>query len=198
MGTGTPVHEPSAACRQEWQTPLAAMRTRTSPTRGVSSSTSSTFSGVRCSNSTEARMWSSSRDYRNGGPDMAPKPPNARSAPAEPWRSSSGAPRLVTYSRIEVRVQEIHGEVHGHEHDGHEQDRALGQRIIALVDRPQHQTSDARQRENLLDDDGAAEQDADLQPDHGDDRDQRVAQRVLEHDQAGSQPLGRRRADVLG
>src|SRR5437763_10942575 len=25
---------------------------------------------------------------RDGGPDMAPKPPNVRSAPAEPWRFS--------------------------------------------------------------------------------------------------------------
>jgi hypothetical protein len=39
-----------------------------------------------------------------GGPDMAPRPPNVRSAPAEPWRSSgprvaSGGPDMVTSPR---------------------------------------------------------------------------------------------------
>src|SRR5688500_7875773 len=41
MGTGMWVHEPSAACRQEWQTPLATILTRTSPSPGSARSTSS-------------------------------------------------------------------------------------------------------------------------------------------------------------
>src|SRR5947209_4024176 len=32
------------------------------------------------------RKWPPTKD---GGPEMAPKPPNARAAPAEPWRPSS-------------------------------------------------------------------------------------------------------------
>jgi peptide/nickel transport system permease protein len=54
MGTGTPCQLPSKACRQLWHTPLAAMRTRTSPARGGSRSTSSTTSGFLCSSITEA------------------------------------------------------------------------------------------------------------------------------------------------
>src|SRR5262249_49801557 len=59
MGTGTPVQLPSAAWRQLWQTPLATIRTRTSPSRGGASSRSSTDSGLPCSKSTEARIRSS-------------------------------------------------------------------------------------------------------------------------------------------
>ncbi len=54
IGTGISPQEPSAACRQLWQTPLAAMRTATSPARGSSSSTSSTVSGSRTRRSTIA------------------------------------------------------------------------------------------------------------------------------------------------
>ena len=46
-GVGTAVGWiPSAVCRSEWHTPLAASRTSTSPACGGSSSTSSTTSGA--------------------------------------------------------------------------------------------------------------------------------------------------------
>jgi hypothetical protein len=35
------------------------------------------------------------RSDLHGGPEMAPKPPDARSAPAKPWRSSTYAAALV-------------------------------------------------------------------------------------------------------
>src|SRR5262245_43960279 len=130
MGRGTPCQLPSAACRQLWQTPLAAMRTRTSPARGASSSSSSTDSGLPCSNSTDARMNASD--------------PSAR----------------VADPRVEIAVQEIDRQVDGHEERRDEQDGALGQRVVALVDRPQDEPPHTRKREDLLDHDGAAEQDA--------------------------------------
>src|SRR5207244_10407471 len=56
MGTLVAPHEPSAACRHEWQTPLAAIRTSTSFCFGSSSSTSSTVCGSRTACSTGAFM----------------------------------------------------------------------------------------------------------------------------------------------
>ena len=47
MGIGMPVCEPSYACRQLWHTPLATIRTRTSPNRGSSSSSSIICIGSR-------------------------------------------------------------------------------------------------------------------------------------------------------
>ena len=49
-------NEPSMVCRSEWQTPLAASRTATSPARGPSISTSSIASGAPTSRSTAARI----------------------------------------------------------------------------------------------------------------------------------------------
>src|SRR3712207_3705493 len=47
---------PRSMCRSEWQTPLAAMRTKTSPLFGGSTSASSIASGELCSYRTAARM----------------------------------------------------------------------------------------------------------------------------------------------
>src|SRR5712691_8959711 len=117
IGTGTPFQLPSAACRQLWQTPLATIRTSTSPVRGGSSSSSSTFSGVACSNSTDALI--------RGSP--------------------GGGSRLIPDARIEVTVQHVDGQVDRHEQQRDEQDRALRQRVVPLVDRPQHEPADAGQ-----------------------------------------------------
>src|SRR5215471_108340 len=106
------------------------MRTSTSPARGASSSRSSTLSGFPCSNSTDARMW-------------------LLLEPASPARRSA-----VADSRIEIAVQQVDGQVDRHEQHRDEQDRALGQRIVALVDRPEDEPADAGQREDLLDDHG--------------------------------------------
>src|SRR5688572_29791192 len=104
MGTGTPCQLPSAACRQLWQTPLAVMRTSTSPARGASSSTSSTRSGLPCSKRTDARMG---------------LPPES-AAVADPG--------------IQVAVDEVDHQVQRHEEEGDEEDGALGEGIVALVD----------------------------------------------------------------
>src|ERR1051326_5896077 len=114
IGTGTPFQLPSAACRQLWHTPLAVMRTSTSPARGASSSTSSTWSGLPRSNRTEARI---------GPPSTKPRPPRARS------RAGSAA---VPDPGIQIAVEQVDGEVDGHEHEGDEEDRALDQRVVAL------------------------------------------------------------------
>ena len=57
-------------------------------------------------------------------------------------------------------------------------DAALQHRIVAPADRLDQPFADARPGEDRLGQDRAGEQHADLQADHGDDRDQRVAQGV--------------------
>ena len=55
--------------------------------------------------------------------------------------------------------------------------------IVALTDGIEQQQSHAGNDEDLLDDDGAADQDRRLQADQRDYRDQRVAQRVPDDDE---------------
>src|SRR6266567_8126423 len=172
MGTGTPFQLPSAAWRQLWQTPLAAIRTSTSPSRGPSRSSSSTRSGAPCSKRTEAFM------------DTSMACAAARSAVAD--------------AGIEPAVEEVDGKVDHHEERRDEQYGALGQRVVALIDGPEDEAADTGKREDLLHHHGAAEEDAHLEPGHRDDGDEGVAQGVLEDDGAGGEPLGRGRADVLG
>src|SRR5438876_878380 len=172
MGTGTPFQLPSAAWRQLWQTPLAAIRTSTSPSRGPSRSSSSTRSGAPCSKRTEAFM------------DASVACPAARST--------------VTDAGIEPAVEEVDGKVDHHEERRDEQDGALGQRVVALIDVPEEERADTGKGEDLLHHHGTAEEDAYLEPGHRDDGDEGVAQGVLEDDGAGGEPLGRGRADVLG
>src|SRR5262245_52882460 len=100
----------------------------------------------------------------------------------------------VSNPRIEVPVQHVDRQGEGHEHHGDEQDGRLRQGIVTLVDRPQHEPSHTWEREDFLDHDGSAEEDAYLQPRHRHDRDQRIAEPVLEDDEPAAQPLGRRRA----
>ena len=62
--------------------------------------------------------------------------------------------------------------------------------IIAVADRAHHQIADTRQGEDVLDDDRAADEIAELDADHGDEGNQRVAQDVTGNDLPLGQPLG--------
>src|SRR5439155_9538477 len=103
---------------------------------------------------------------------------------ASMYCSSAYRSTAVANARIEIAVEHVDREIDRHEHHRDEQDRGLRERIVALIDRPQHEPADAGERENLLDHDRSTEQDSDLQSGHGHDRDQRVLERVLEDDEA--------------
>ena len=62
--------------------------------------------------------------------------------------------------------------------DDQQHDHALHHDEVALADRLEDQAAEAGQEEDVLDDDRAGEQEGELQPDDGQDRDQRVAERV--------------------
>ena len=68
---------------------------------------------------------------------------------------------------------------------------------VALVDRLEHQPAEARQVEHVLDDDGAGQQEGELQADDGQHRDQRVAQRVPPQRLPPAQALGAGGADIV-
>src|SRR5262249_15210525 len=90
-------------------------------------------------------------------------PVNVRANTSSRTMAAPASP-AVADARVEIGVQEVDGQVDRHEQHGDEQDGALGQRIVALVDGPQHEAPDPGKGEHLLDDHGAAEEDAQLPP----------------------------------
>ena len=66
-------------------------------------------------------------------------------------------------------------------------------RVLLLLDAEEDLPADAGDREDLLDDDGAAQQIAELQAGHRDDRDERVAQDVPHLEPPRRHALGRGR-----
>ena len=85
---------------------------------------------------------------------------------------------------IDDAVGDVREQVREHdEHRGDQQD-AHEDRVVELARRVDRELADARPREDRLGDDRAREQERDLEADVGDDRQQRVAQRVLEVDDA--------------
>src|SRR5437870_649459 len=94
--------------------------------------------------------------------------------------ASRTAPKpTVTETRVEERVAGVHEEVHQYDHADDEQIDALDDGIVALVDRIEEKAPHARQSEDRLEDDGAAQYLRDLDAEDGDHRDQRVLQTVL-------------------
>src|SRR5260221_14660349 len=81
-------------------------------------------------------------------------------------------------SGIQVAIQQVHNDVHEHEEDRYGENAALHERVIALHDCGEEHATDARDGEDLLDHDRAAEQLADLDAEKRDDRDEPVLQYV--------------------
>ena len=77
-----------------------------------------------------------------------------------------------------------------HQH-GADQDDAEQQRRVARGDRLLRQPAEARDGEDALDDDAAAEHGGRLQAEHGDQRQQRVARDVAQHDAPAREPRAR-------
>ena len=80
---------------------------------------------------------------------------------------------------------------------GDQQDAALESGIVAPADRLDQPFADTRPGEDRLGEDGAGQQRADLQADHGDDGDERVAQRMDADDAEGREALGAGGAHII-
>src|SRR5262249_4660618 len=99
----------------------------------------------------------------------------------------------VANPRVENRVERVDSEVDQHDdRDDHQVD-ALDDWIVTLVDRIEQEAAHARQAEDGLDDDRAADDLRELGAQQCHDRDDRVAQRVFHEDHALAEPLGPRR-----
>ncbi len=98
----------------------------------------------------------------------------------------------VPDARVDDAVGHVDQQVDQH-HDGAEQQHAaLQHRIVAPADGLDQPFADAGPGEDGLGEDGAGEQHADLQADHRDDRDQRIAQRMQRPPrESGDRPLAR-------
>ena len=80
---------------------------------------------------------------------------------------------------------------------GEDEHDALHHRVVAREDRVDQEQPHSRPPEDRLGQDGAAEQRAELEPDHGQDGHERVPEGVARHDQALAEALGAGGADVL-
>src|SRR5207247_177056 len=135
-------------------------------------------------------------------PTSPPTPPPAASR-AVRCRSRGRATAAATTrsagadAGIEDAIEHVDGEVDDDEERGRDEDDALHDRVVAVVDRLDGEPAHPRPREHGLGHDGAAEQGSELEPGDGHDRHGRVLQRVLGDDQRLGQALGTRGADVV-
>src|SRR5690242_12937025 len=160
----------------------AASRPRSDWRSGSCGASHGAATAIRASASTKRPPAMTSRRVRR-----APAPP--RAAAASTATASTG-----TDAGIEDAIQEVDGEVEDDEQDGREEDRALHDRVVAVVDRLDGQPSDAGPREDRLRHHGAAEQGAELQPGDRHHRQRGVLERVLHHHAGLRQALGPRGA----
>src|SRR6185369_1450040 len=87
---------------------------------------------------------------------------------------------FILDARIEVRVEEIDGEVDQHEGEGDDEHAALHEREIAGEDALDHEEPYPRPREDGLREHGAAQQIARLHAHHGHDGDEGILEPVTE------------------
>src|SRR5262249_8331260 len=88
--------------------------------------------------------------------------------------------------RVDQPVGEVGHEIGDQRERGHEDEVAHDDGIVALEDGLHHELAHPGDREDGLDDDAAADEAGQRQPEDGDERQQRVAKRVL----ADYHPLG--------
>src|SRR5438477_5678187 len=114
----------------------------------------------------------------------------------------SMAVAVIASSRAQARVDEEIGEVGEKVEEDiggrGEEDDALHHGIVAVEHGIDDKLAEPGNGEDLLRQDGAGEQLAELERTERDDRDERIAQPVLQDDDALVEALGARRADIVG
>src|SRR5882724_12580647 len=98
---------------------------------------------------------------------------------------------------IEQRVDHVDRQVDHDVDEREQQNHGLYRRIVARQHCVDCQPAETRDRENAFGDDNAADQERNTEPDHGDDRNRRIAQRVAEQHLAFALSLRSRRTDVV-
>src|SRR5262249_21092672 len=126
--------------------------------------------------------------------ESAPAPGGVRASARVPLPASSAQ----ADSWIEPAIEKVDDGIGRDEQDGDDEHRALDEGVVALVDGGEQHPSESRDREDLLDDDGAAKEVPDLHAEDGDDDDEAVPECVVAHDGGGGKPLRVRGPDVVG
>src|SRR5437867_13239868 len=103
------------------------------------------------------------------------------------WRTARATASLIPDPWVEIGVEDIHGQVHQHEGARDHEHAPLHERDIARQDALDHERPRSGPGEHGFRQYRAAEQIAGLDADRGDDRDERVLERVA-HDH---RPFGR-------
>src|SRR5579883_2128019 len=137
-----------------------------------------------------ARKWRRSRARADGR--------RARMPLAAPVATMSPRASAIADPRVEEGIGDVDEEIEADNEKGDDDDVGGDDREIALEDRLQQQIAGPRPLEDRLGDEREADELAELQADHGNDRDEHVAQRVLDDDANRPQPLGPRGAHVVG
>src|SRR6476660_2949663 len=123
----------------------------------------------------------------SGGPSPCSSPRSAAGM------TSCSVGTELTNSRVEERIERVDDEVHDHvrqRDDQHDE-------VVLAEDGIDDGLADARDREDVLDDERAAEQSPGGQTEHRDEREARGAQRVPEEDAPRPQSFGLRRGDEV-
>ena len=104
--------------------------------------------------------------------------PETGAVPAGAAWAMESPPQFRRMRGIEEGIEQVDEQIDEDEDRGDQQHEALDQREVAARRRIDEQLADAVEVEHLLGDDEAADQEGELEADHGDDRQQRVAQGV--------------------
>src|SRR6185503_15803296 len=94
--------------------------------------------------------------------------PNGASRALAARRRTLQRRSAVADAGVDEPIEQVDHQVADDEADGDQQHDALNERIVAREHRVDHEATDAGQREDVLGDDGAADQRAELQAEHGD------------------------------
>src|SRR3954463_14769926 len=103
----------------------------------------------------------------------------------------------IFHARVDEGIEDVHDQVGDDDEERADQHRALDHRQVGVLDRVVGEPPDAGDVEDGLGEDGAAEQDADVDACGGDERGDRAAHAVPEHHAPLAQPLRARSADVV-
>src|SRR5678816_4857665 len=104
---------------------------------------------------------------------------------------------IIRHPWIHFRIDQVRDEVHKDKHKTEKQDAALDGGQVPLFDGRQHIAPDTGPGEDRLGQDGSGEIAAEVEPDDGDHRQQRVAEPVRQHHRCFPEPLGSGRANEV-
>src|SRR5512132_74736 len=130
-------------------------------------------------------------------------PSTACTTPSRAWkdtrmsRMSSRAATSVANAWVEERVRDVDDEVRDDDEERAEEHGALDRREIGVDDRVVGEATDARDVEDRLREDGAAQEEPEVQPGDRHDRRERGPEAVAEDHPPLGQPLRPSRADVV-